>query len=144
MAGYLDNYGAGDERREKTIKIMVISLAALLVVGGTAYFFLKNFRQERQARTFFDHLARQDYKAAYALWGCTDDKPCREYPMPDFMKDWGPQAGKTAGRVSKSRSCGTGVILTVQYPDKPEDKLWVERGNLVMGFSPWPGCPPGR
>jgi len=141
MAGYLDHYGAGEEQREKRIKIAILVLLAAVIVGGTCYWFLKNYRQEHQARVFFEALGRQDFKSAYAMWGCTDSKPCRDYPFAEFMRDWGPQSGKVAGSVYKSRSCGSGVILTIHYPDKPEDKLWVQRDDLVLGYSPWPGCP---
>jgi hypothetical protein len=78
------------------------------------------------------------------MWGCTETRPCRDYPFPEFVRDWGPEAGKAEGRVGKSRSCGSGVIITVRYPAKPEEKLWVERESLVIGYSPWPGCPAGR
>ncbi len=141
MAGYLDQYGVGEERREKAIKTAVIAVLVLAVTGGLLYFFLKNYRQERQAKLFFEELARQDYKSAYALWNCTDSQPCRDYPFTEFLKDWGPQSGKTSPRIAKSRSCGTGVILTVEYTGKPEDKLWVQRDTLTLGYSPWPGCP---
>jgi hypothetical protein len=144
MAGYLDHYGAGEERREQLIKTTVLAVVLVLLLGGALYIIFKNYRQERQVKTFFDDLSKQDYKAAYALWGCTDAKPCREYPFPEYMKDWGPQAGKNSGKIVKSRSCGSGVILTVDYTGKPEDKLWVQRDDLTIGFSPWPGCPPGR
>src|SRR5690242_13030506 len=144
MAGYLDQYGAGEERREKLIKTTALAVILVLIAGGVLYYFFKNFRQERQAKLFFEELAKQDFKSAYALWGCTEAKPCREYPMSEFMKDWGPQSGKAGGKITKSRSCGSGVILTVDYAGKPEDKLWVQRNDLTIGFSPWPGCPPGR
>jgi len=144
MAGYLDTYGAGEEQRERRVKISVLVLVAVLVVGGTLYFFLKNYPQEHRVKLFFEDLARQDYQAAYALWGCTPATPCRDYQFAEFMKDWGPQSGKAAGRVVKSRSCGSGVILTVDYPRQQEDKLWVQRSDLTIGYSPWPGCPPGR
>ena len=144
MAGYLDTYGAGEERRERLLKISALIVVAVLVVGGTLYFFFKNYRQEHRVKLFFEDLARQDYQAAYALWGCTPATPCRDYQFTEFMKDWGPQSGKTAGRVVKSRSCGSGVILTVDYPQQQEDKLWVQRSDLTIGYSPWPGCPPGR
>jgi hypothetical protein len=144
MAGYLDTYGAGEEQREKLIKISALVLVVVLVLGGTLYFIFKNYRQEHQAKLFFESLARQDYQAAYAMWGCSQANPCRDYQFTEFMKDWGPQSGKTDGRVVKSRSCGSGVILTVDYPRQQEDKLWVQRNDLTIGFSPWPGCPPGR
>ncbi len=147
MAGYLLNYGAGEEQREKIIRRLLIIAVVVLVAGGILYFFLKNFRQEQQARRFFDLLEKHDYKPAYAMWGCTDAKPCRDYPLQNFMDDWGPKsphADAGSYHIKKSRSCGSGVILTVDFGKNQEDKLWVERGDLTIGFSPWPGCPPGR
>ena len=49
-----------------------------------------NYREERQVKSFFGLLGAHDYKAAYALFGCTDAKPCRYYPFDKFMEDWGP------------------------------------------------------
>lgn len=143
MPGYLDQYGAGEERRERLIKITALVLVALLIASGVAYWFLKNWREERQARRFFEELNRQDYRTAYAMWGCTEAQPCRDYPLDQFMKDWGPSSGRgnpTAFRIVKSRSCGSGVILTVET-GKQQEKLWVERKSLTIGFSPLPGCP---
>jgi hypothetical protein len=148
MAGYLANYGIGDEQREKIIRRLIIIAILVLVAAGVLFFFLKNYRQEQQARKFFQLLEKHDYSAAYALWGCTEAKPCRDYPFKNFMDDWGPQSPRAeAGpyRIKKSRSCGSGVILTVDVGKQPqEEKLWVEKDDLTIGFSPWPGCPPGR
>jgi hypothetical protein len=147
MAGYLDQYGAGEERREKILKVTLLALVALLIAGGVAYWFLKNYRQEQQAQRFFDLLARRDYQAAYTLWGCTEAEPCRDYPFSEFLKDWGPEGRNPrpeSFRIARSRSCGSGVILTVDVGNNQEEKLWVERDDLTIGFSPWPGCPAGR
>jgi len=146
MAGYLDQYGAGDERREKVRKRLLLSLLILVVAGGTLYFFFKNYRQERQVRQLFELLANKDYKSAYRLWGCTEDKPCRDYPFDKFMEDWGPASARkdvAGAHIAKSRSCGSGVIMTVNFGNAQEEKLWVERKDLTIGFSPYPGCPPG-
>ena len=147
MPGYLANYGAGDEQREKLIRRLIVAAVIIVVAGGILYFFLKNFRQEQQARKFFELVEKHDYKAAYELWGCTDAKPCRDYPLRNFMDDWGPKsphADVSSYHIRRSRSCGSGVILTVDYGKNLQDKLWVERDDLIIGFSPWPGCPPGR
>ncbi len=142
MAGYLEQYGKGDERREKVIKWAVYSLIALVVVGGPLLFIFHNFRQEQQVKKFFELLAAKDYKAAYALWGCTDASPCSGYSMQSFMEDWGPaKANPSNFRIAKSRSCGSGVILTVDFDKGREEKLWVQRDDLIIGFSPMPGCP---
>jgi hypothetical protein len=60
------------------------------------------------------------------------------------MQDWGPQSAR-AGRIanyqiSRSRSCGSGVVLTIDTGGEPE-YLWVEKRDLVISFSPYPGCP---
>ena len=147
MSGYLDQYGAGEERREKTIKYTAAAVVAVLIAGGVLYFLFKNYREERQAKQFFALLARHDYKGAYALWGCTESKPCRDFPFSEFMKDWGPEAkilSPDQFRITKSRSCGSGVILTVETGKEAPEKLWVQRDDLTLGYSPWPGCPPGR
>ena len=149
MASYLEQYGAGEERRGKIAKIVktvVLSLVALLVIGGGLYFNFHNFREERQVKQFFVHLSARDYKAAYALFGCTDAKPCRYYPFNKFMEDWGPASGHSSfseARITRSRSCGSGVLLTVNYGKDQEEKLWVERQDMSIGFPPVQGCPAG-
>ena len=140
MAGYLDQYGAGDERREKIIKAIVFSLIAVVVIGGPLLFIFHNYRQESQVKKFFRALEGRDYKSAYAIWGCTDAKPCKAYPMADFLRDWG-NRDVSRFHIARSRSCGSGVILTVDFGKDQEEKLWVERGDLSIGFSPFPGCP---
>ncbi|HKX00447.1 MAG TPA: hypothetical protein VJN43_22100 [Bryobacteraceae bacterium] len=162
MGGYLANYGAGDEAREKRTRGLLIVAGVIVVVGGLYLLtfktpileryirvvqILKNHRQERAIQAFFDLLRKQDYRGAYALWGCTDAKPCRDYPLTSFMEDWGPKSARTSAanyRITKSRSCGSGVIMTVDASGRPEEKLWVEKDDETIGFSPWPGCPPGR
>jgi len=146
MAGYLDQYGAGEERRGKIIKTVVIAVVLLLLVGGALLFVFHNFREERQVKQFFSLLGSHDYKAAYALFGCTDAKPCRYYPFEKFLEDWGPNSGHSgfeAARITRSRSCGSGVLLTVDYGNNQQQKLWVERQDMSIGFPPVQGCPAG-
>ena len=165
MPGYLDQYGIGDERREKRNKLfLIIGACALLVLFLWFFFFvwdktevlkaqpvarlaqiLRNHRQESRVKNFFELLRQKDYKAAYALWGCTDAHPCRDYAFAEFMKDWGPGSPHGAARytIAKSRSCGSGVIVTVDSGPSQEDALWVQRGDLTIGFSPSPDCAAG-
>jgi len=141
MAGYLDTYGAGEERREKIIKIVVLSIIGVVVIGGPLLFIFHNYRQEGQVKQFFRLLEQHNYQAAYALWGCTDKNPCTGYPMASFLEDWGPQKDVSKPRITRSRSCGSGVILTVDMDKGRQEKLWVQRDDLTIGFSPFPGCP---
>jgi len=116
------------------------------VVGGSLFFYFHNWREERQVTTFMNLLAAKDYKAAYALFGCTDAKPCRYYPFDKFMEDWGPTSGHAGfgeARITRSRSCGSGVLLTVDYGKNQQEKLWVERRDMSIGFPPVQGCPAG-
>jgi hypothetical protein len=144
MAGYLDQYGAGDERRSKAIRKIVIAAVAVAALIVAAYVAFHNYRQERQARRFFELLAAHDYKGAYGLWGCTDAHPCRDYPESAFMQDWGPQASPIGDfQVLDGESCGSGVIVDVDAGKAGDKKLWVERDSLVLAFPP-PGmesCP---
>ena len=94
-------------------------------------------------KRFFALLEAQDYKAAYALWVRTDGDR-RGYPFSAFMQDWGPQSEHRTCAIAasrRSRSCGSGVILTVDFGKNQQEKLWVERDDLTIGFSPLPGCP---
>ena len=158
MAGYLANYGAGKEQREKrTRRLVIIGAIAAGVLGLYLLTFqtpileryirfvqlLKNHKEEKQVQTFLELLAKQDYKGAYALWGCTDSKPCRDYTFKNFMEDWGPKGTSTTAELfhtTRSRSCGSGVILTVDSSSNREEKLWVQKEDLIIGFSPYPGC----
>jgi hypothetical protein len=148
MAGYLDQYGAGDERRLKIIKTLVISLLALVIIGGTAFFIFHNYRQEQQVKRFFALLEQKDYQAAYLLWVRTESDR-KGYSFDTFLKDWGPEGDHrdvSDFHISKSRSCGNGVILTVDFGKnkKQMEKFWVARDDLTIGYSPLPGCPPPR
>jgi len=145
MAGYLDNYGAGVDRRLRIIKTLVISLVSVAIIGAILLFVFHNYREERQVKDFLAALAAKDYHAAYRMFGCTDAKPCTAYAFDKFMEDFGPAAGRdpAQARITKSRSCGTGVILTLDYGKNKEEKLWVERKDMSIGFPPFDGCPAG-
>ena len=82
---------------------------------------------------------------AYVLWVRTESDR-KGYSYDTFLKDWGPAGDHrdvSDFRISKSRSCDNGVILTVNL-GKHQEKLWVKRDDLTIGFSPFPGCPAPR
>ena len=144
MAGYLEQYGAGDERRIKIVKTAVISVLTLAIAGGALSFIFHNYREESRVKQFYALLKAKDYKGAYALFGCTDTQPCRYYGFDKFQEDWGPNTGHddlSNVRISRSRSCGSGVLLTVEYGANQQEKLWVERHDMSIGFPPVQGCP---
>jgi len=145
MAGFMDGYGVADARREKTRNRILIALALLLVTGGTLYFLFRNYREEKQAQLFLDHLRNQRYAEAYQLWGCSEASPCRDYSMKKFLEDWGKDsaaANVASVKITKTRSCSGGIIQTLDFGKGEEVLLWVNRGDLVLGFAPWPVCNP--
>ena len=145
MTGFLDSYGAGEERREKIVKRLVLGALAALVVAAALYFVFRNWGEDRQARLFLDLLKKQDYQSAYRLWGCTPATPCRDYQFERFMEDWGPKSphGNTAAvRIGKKYSCTGGVIYTLEYGKDDSLLLWVGREDKVLGYAPWPSCNP--
>ncbi len=141
MAGYLDHYGAGEERRARTVKIVLFSVLALIVIGGPLTFYFYDWRQEHEVNRFFELLAAKDYTGAYALWGCTAAKPCRGYSQAAFLQDWGPPRDVSHPKITRSRSCGSGVIVTARFGNNQLEHFWVQRDDRTIGFSPFPGCP---
>ncbi len=140
MAGYLDQYGAGEERREAIFKWLVLTGLFLAIFGPLFYYLFKNHAQEKTVRNFLSLVQAKDYKAAYGTWGCTESTPCQGYDYAKFMEDWGPNANAGPLRITDSETCNAGVIITVQKSDRQE-KLWVEKSASTLGFSPFPACP---
>lgn len=145
MSGFLESYGAGEEQKLRWIKRTVLAAVILAALATTAYFLLRNYREVQQAKRFFELLDRRDYRAAYALWGCTEESPCKHYTLEKFMEDWGPgstHANVADRKITKTRGCKDGVILEVQFGSNPPDYLWVDRETRNLGFAPWPVCNP--
>ena len=145
MSGYLETYGAGEEKRDRWRKRLALVAALLLVAGGTIYFFLRNYRETQQAELFFELLRNKDYTAAYALWGCTPATPCPGYSMPKFMEDWGPESGHAdlgALQITRVRGCSSGVIIEANFGGGVIENLWVDRENRHLGFAPFVVCNP--
>jgi hypothetical protein len=144
MASYLDQYGAGEEKRENLVKFAVLGLFFVLVFGSLGYYLFKNHAQEVKARTFLDSVRKKDFTGAYQLWGCGPSTPCSGYPYEKFLEDWGPQGA--AGHldvlgITDSESCNEGVIISVKTSADKQEKLWVEKKGNSLGFSPFEMCP---
>ncbi len=147
MSSYLEEYGAGEEQRARRLKLIKrgsILLVFLLVGAAVVYAVFKNYPEQQQVKAFLETLRKQDYQAAYRMFGCTETNPCRDYTFQKFMDDWGPKsshANAASAHIGLSQSCGTGVILRVDYSGAEPVPLWVERSTHVVSFAPWPECP---
>jgi hypothetical protein len=148
MASYLEAYGAAEEHRAKRIhliKNVLIVAGSVIVVALIAYGIFKNRSEEQQARTFVSRLQAHDYQGAYRLWGCSDTHPCPDYPFDKFLEDWGPKsphADQSSAKIGLSQSCGTGVVIRLDYKGSEEPvTLDIERSTNVISFAPWAECP---
>jgi hypothetical protein len=155
MAGYLDQYGAGDERRERRNRWFIIAAGAAVVALILWWFLwgwdksevvrephiarmvqkLRHGSQEGEVRQFLDLLHNRQFEAAYNLWG-----EHKDYPFNKFMEDWG--APRSSNEITASRTCGSGVVVTVVFQKGQEENLWVQNADRKIGFSPFTGgCP---
>jgi len=137
---YLDEYGAGDERRERLVKYGAAALAALLVLSLIYYAFFRNWREEWQVHSFLSLLEEGKYEQAYELWGCSVESPCEYYPYDEFLEDWGPDSplGQVESfDVGRSYEQQTGVIVEIRVNGRPHDNLWVESEDQAISFSPY-------
>jgi hypothetical protein len=143
MAGYLDQYGAGDERRAKIIKRTVVVIIAAIVFTVLPWYLFKNHAQEGVVRNFLDLVRKHDYQAAYQTWGCGDPRACSGYPFDRFLEDWGDKSSVDPKilRIEDSESCGSGVMLSVRASRDRQDTLWVEKSDRTISFAPTPVCP---
>jgi hypothetical protein len=146
MPGYLDTYGAGEERRNSIIIRSVVAVVVIAFVTSLGWYLLKNHHQESVVKTFVQALRRGDYQSAYRDWGCTAQKPCSAYSFNSFMTDWGTQAAANAPDpgvlgITDSESCNTGVLLTVSVNRARTESLWVNKDNDAISFAPYPICP---
>jgi hypothetical protein len=148
MAGYLDQYGAGDEKRERLILWTVVVIVGVAIVAGLGWYLFKNHHQEGVIRNFLADVRRGDLTAAYRDWGCGADKPCAGYDYQKFLGDWGQNSSATGGppdpgvlALTDSESCNSGVLLTVEVNRARTEKLWVDKKSDAISYAPYPICP---
>jgi len=139
MSGYLEAYGAGDEKRARLIKRAALVVVVALAAGAALYFGFRDYREKQQAKRFVTLLQQSNYQAAYALWGCTPKSTCSSYTMDRFLEDWGPKSAHADAsklQIASTRGCSSGVIFEVRSAASEPDYLWVDRGTRNVGFAP--------
>lgn len=144
MSGYLETYGAGEERRNRIVLWSIIGLLSTLILATILYFMFRYHSQEQRVESFLSAVKLQDYPRAFAIWGCGPQHPCRDYAMEKFMEDWGPKGAFTSmadGKLNYVEPCGVGLIYTVEKPGQQPLVLWTDSTDPMMGFAPWALCP---
>ncbi len=146
MASYLEAYGEGEEQHAKRLRIfkwIVIAVVLTAVSGFVLYEIFQNYSEEHEVQAFLERLKNKDYQGAYAMWGCTAQTPCRDYAFEKFLEDWGPNsphANIAAAKIGSSDTCGTGVVIPIDFKGTEAVPLWIDRGSKIIGFSPDPEC----
>lgn len=141
MGSYLQQYGVEESRRNRTVKIVVISAVSVVVLALVAYLILHNFFEKRVAKDFLSEVNAGQYQKAYETWGCTAQHPCPNYDYQRFLEDWGP-AKKKAGswQIAETDSCRSFLTVNVQAPGTELQSLAVQRSDKSLGFAPAPEC----
>lgn len=144
MAGYLDQYGAGEERRNRIVLRAIVGTLSVAVVVTLAWYLFENHRQEGVVKTFVADVRRGDLRAAYRDWGCSAPRACGGYDFDRFSSDWGPKGDAPDPAVfglTDSESCNGGVLLTLAVNGSRTEKLWVQKDADAISFAPYPICP---
>lgn len=141
MGTYLQQYGAGEESRNRVIKWIILSCIGAAIIIGAAYLFVHNYPEKRVAKHFLADVNGRDYQAAYSLWGCNAQHPCPNYDFNRFMQDWGPSKSVTyPWQVQSVDGCATFVTINVKAQGSELQSLAVARDNHELSFAPSPEC----
>ncbi len=141
MGSYLQQYGAEDERRNRTIRNIVLAGVAIVAVAIAAYLIFHDYPAKQAVKRFLGQVNSRDYQGAYRDWGCTAAHPCPNYDYNRFLEDWGP-AKKISSpwKIASVDGCRAFVTVNVQADGAELQSLSVDRSNDSLGFAPAPEC----
>ncbi|MEO8053223.1 MAG: hypothetical protein ABI833_22695 [Acidobacteriota bacterium] len=142
MAGYLDEYGVADARKERLRKRIILWGLTAVIVGTSAFFYFRNWSEERVLDHFVTLLKEQKYQEAYQLW--LTPETARFYPPDKFAEDWGASGiykNPADLKIVVEDSCGDGVVFQMAYPGADDFGLWVDREKKFISYYGWPRCP---
>ena len=132
MGGYLQNYGAGEEHRNRIVKFIILGVLAALILSLAAYLLLHNRSEKKTVERFLAQVNSHDYKDAYVTWGCTEAHPCRNYDYARFLEDWGPKTkASSPWKIATVEGCNSFVTVNVKADGAELQSL----GGLYLGES---------
>jgi hypothetical protein len=145
MNEFLREYKPHESREPVAIWKYALGALGVLIVVGIGWWLLRDRDELGQVESFIADLQAKNYDAAYARFGCTPAKPCRDYSKERFLEDWGPASiAKNTGaiKLTEKRSCGTSVIQTLDLGGGETVVLIINRADKVIGFAPYKVCNP--
>lgn len=135
-----------DPARAKRKRWIIAGVAFAILLSVYLYFQFRNWPEERVVNRFFQSLEAKDYEKAYGIWMA--DPNWKQHPNEhsryrygEFYLDWGP--GGEYGliksyKVDGTKRMGTGVVVVTTVNERTEKaRLWVERSDKTMSFSPF-------
>jgi hypothetical protein len=141
MGSYLQTYGAGEERRNRIIKWIILGCIAALILVWILYLVFHNYSEKQAVKRFLAEVNSHHYRQAYSDWGCTAAKPCPNYDYKRFLEDWGPEKKITSPwQIASVDGCKTFVTVNVKAGGAELESLGVERGTDTIMFAPAPEC----
>jgi len=144
MAGYLDQYGTGEEERNRLVGRLFGAVIVLGVAGALGWYLFQYHHEETVVKAFVSATRRGDYGAAYRAWGCTPQKRCPGYSLQNFIDDWGPKNSAPDPAIFglvADEACNNAVLFTLAVNAKRQEKLWVNQGSDEISFAPYANCP---
>ena len=141
MGSYLQHYGAGEERRNRNIRNIILGMVGLVLLLLALYFVFRDYSEKQTVKRFIAELNSHEYPRAYSNWGCTVAAPCRNYDYQRFLADWGP--GKRVAspwKITSVDGCKAFVTVNVQATGAELQSLGVERGTKTLMYAPAPEC----
>ncbi len=141
MGGYLQTYGAGEERRNRIIKWIILGCIAALILAWILYLVFHNYSEKQAVKKFLAEVNSHNYQQAYSDWGCTAAKPCPNYDYKRFLEDWGPDKKITSPwQIASVDGCKSFVTVNVKAAGAELQSLGVERGTDTIMYAPAPEC----
>jgi hypothetical protein len=141
VASYLQQYGAGEEQRNRVIKWIILGCVGAVIIAIAAYFMFHNYPERHVATRFLTDVNGKNYQAAYRDWGCSTNHPCPNYDYSRFMQDWGPSKNVTLPwKVQSTDSCKAFLTVNVQAQGSELQSLAVMRDDHSLSFAPAPEC----
>ena len=127
-----------DRSKERKRRILMIIAGLIIAAAVALYFYWPYYMARRTVSNFMDALVHRNYQEAYALWHA---KP-RQYPMDQFMQDWGPSSQwgtirtYSIQQVASPSSDSSGLVVIVRINDivGSEARIWVENKSHDMSF----------
>ncbi|HUI84915.1 MAG TPA: hypothetical protein VL240_11865 [Candidatus Binatia bacterium] len=134
-----------------------LALIALVILIGLVWWHFRLWPEERVVDRFFDALQQQNYEQAYGIW--MHDPEWKQhpaeysrYPYGEFVRDWGPGgewgiikshhidgAAVPHGYSGSPFARASGVVVVVTVNDRVADqaRIWVQKSDKTLGFSPY-------